>query len=215
MNIPNKLHFVWVGDESLCPHQYIETWRLYHPDYDIHIWGNKELQEYPWKNAAHIKMFVDKEIWAGVCDIMRWEILRDEGGITLDVDSICLSKIPDWMSYCTAWACWEQERVRPGLIGASAIGSIPNTLLLNALVERLYLQKNLLDKPAWMTVGPLHLSETWRKTLDNSLTILPSHFFYPEHLSGVNYTGSGLIIAQQLWLTSKGGYKKISSDSAI
>jgi mannosyltransferase OCH1-like enzyme len=45
--IPKKLHFVWIGDESKRPDNCIQSWVKLNPDYEIIIWGNTELSEYP------------------------------------------------------------------------------------------------------------------------------------------------------------------------
>ena len=91
MVIPKKLHFVWVGDESKRPDNCINTWRHYHPDWEIKVWGNEEYQG-EWVNKAHMEQMWPREL-NGVADMMRYEILFNEGGITLDADSICLQSL--------------------------------------------------------------------------------------------------------------------------
>jgi hypothetical protein len=34
------------------------------------------------------------------------------------------------------------------------------------------------------------------------LTIYPSHYFIPTHLTGLKYQGSGPVFAEQLWATT-------------
>ena len=58
----------------------------------------------------------------GVADIMRYEILFNEGGIALDADSLCLRPLEDWVLESAAFAAWEHEHIRPGLIAAGAMG---------------------------------------------------------------------------------------------
>jgi len=57
----------------------------------------------------------------GVADIMRYEILFNEGGIALDADSLCLRPLEDWVLEPAAFAAWEHEHIRPGLIAAAAL----------------------------------------------------------------------------------------------
>ena len=49
----------------------------------------------------------------GVADIMRYEILFNEGGIALDADSLCLRPLEDWVLEPAAFAAWEHEHIRP------------------------------------------------------------------------------------------------------
>lgn len=54
----------------------------------------------------------------GVADMMRQEILYSEGGIVIDADSLCMQPLDEALLDCEAFACWESDMVRPGLIAA-------------------------------------------------------------------------------------------------
>ena len=92
--IPKILHFVWIGDESKIPNKCIQTWADKNPDYKISIWGNDELENRSWVNATHMMEMAKHEL-CGVADMMRYEIIYNEGGITLDADSVCLAPLED------------------------------------------------------------------------------------------------------------------------
>ena len=196
--IPRILHITWVGDPARCPNRCIQTWKDQHPDWTVRIWGNAELDGRPWINAEHMKAMATRE-WNGVADLMRWEILFAEGGVLVDADSFCLKPLPDWLLECEAFACWENELARPGLIAAGYFGSVAKTPFLASLIDDLHRQPTVIDRMAWESVGPLHLTETWKKTRYANLTILPSHFFIPRHFTGVEYTGGGPVYALQEW----------------
>lgn len=115
--IPKLLHVIWVGDESLCPDNCIETWRHHHPDWSFRLWDNDALGSRAWRNAEHMRAMSRQEV-NGVADLMRWEILAAEGGIVVDADSVCVRTLPEWLRECEAFACWENELDRPGLIAA-------------------------------------------------------------------------------------------------
>jgi mannosyltransferase OCH1-like enzyme len=59
---------------------------------------------------------------------------------------------------------------------------------------------------AWKTVGPQRLTDAYRRYQYSGLTILPSHFFIPEHFSGARYEGSGPVYAQQHWGSTRRSY---------
>ncbi len=200
--IPKKLHFVWVGDESKRPDNCINTWREKNPDYEVVIWGNERLRSYGWINAAHIKDMASHEL-CGVADLMRYEILYREGGIALDADSICLNPLEDWLLKPDAFAHWEQELTRPGLLGTVALGSVLENPFYGECIRLLKLKDSVVHDRAWKTTGPQHLTDLFRQT-GYDLTIYPSHYFIRDHFSGTHYSGTGHCFATQLWGSTKG-----------
>jgi mannosyltransferase OCH1-like enzyme len=195
--IEKKLHFVWIGDESKRPDHCIDTWRNLNPDYEIKIWGNEELKSRSWFNAKHIVDMAKYEL-CGVADMMRYEILYNEGGITLDADAVCLAPLEDWLLKPDAFAHWEQEITRPGLINVSVMGSIPENPFFGQCIENIRAKETVTDKKAWETTGPMLITETFHQT-KYPLTIYPSHYFSREHFSGQIYKGNGHVFATQFW----------------
>ncbi len=84
--IPKRLHIIWIGDEGKRPDAYIQTWMDHHPEWEFKLWGNRELLERPWINQHHMAAMAAQE-WCGVADLMRLEILYEEGGVVVDADS--------------------------------------------------------------------------------------------------------------------------------
>lgn len=41
--IPKTIHIIWIGDQRFIPIENIKTWRSLNQDFQIKIWGNKEL----------------------------------------------------------------------------------------------------------------------------------------------------------------------------
>jgi len=205
--IPKKLHFVWVGDESKCPHNCINTWQELNPDYKVKVWGNKEYESYNWINKPHMKEMWAKEL-NGVADIMRYEILYNEGGITLDADSICLRPLEDWLLEPNEFACWENEFVRPGLVAAGYLGSVQKSPFFGHIIEDLSKEPSVVNMMAWQSVGPLRVTKSWQET-KYPITVYPSHYFIPKHFSGIEYEGNGPVFASQLWGSTRQIYDQI------
>jgi len=205
--IPKVLHFVWVGDESKRPDKCISTWRVKNPDYQIKIWGNQELNNYHWVNSRHMKDMFSREL-NGVADIMRYEILYNEGGIALDADSVCLKSLEDWLLSPQAFACWEQELLRPNLIACGTMGSVAKNKFFRECILSLNKKETVINEMAWVSVGPTHLTNVFRET-SYPLTIYPSHFFTKTHYAGIEYNGTGHCFADQLWGSTL-GYDNIS-----
>ncbi|WP_424195630.1 glycosyltransferase [Ampullimonas aquatilis] len=208
--IPKTIHIIWVGDESQRPDNCIQTWIDHNPSWQVKVWGNDELANYGWVNANHLRDMAEKEL-NGVADLMRWEILYNEGGFVVDADSVCVRPLPDWLCENEAFACWENELARPGLIAAGYMASVALNRFIGQIILEIQNDVTVCDRPAWMSVGPQRLTQVWQACGYNNLTILPSHFFIPRHYSGKVYTGSGPIFAHQEWGSTVRGYEELHS----
>lgn len=213
--IPKKLHFIWVGDESRQPNNCIDTWRKAHPDWEVRVWGNDDLSGRDWINARHMNDMSKRE-WNGVADLMRWEILHEHGGIVCDADSICVRPLDDDLLDCPAFACWENEIARPGLIAAGYFGSEPANPFVKAIIDDIAAEPSVVHKMAWETVGPMRLTHCYRKFLYTPLQVYPSHYFIPRHFTGVEYSGSGPVYAKQMWGSTLRAYEHLhQADVAV
>lgn len=207
------IHIVWVGDESKRPDNCINTWRVMNPEWEVRVWGNDDYHNTEWINKAHMEHMWQYEL-NGVSDMMRWEILSKHGGFAMDADGICIRPLEDWLFQVDMFSCWENEKVRPGLLAAGycyvsrtqhpiieqIIHDIKNTPSVhNGDMER---------RMAWRTVGPLRLTHTVANNpnLHRFITVHPSYYFLPEHLSGAKYTGTGPVFAKQFWTSTHSNY---------
>jgi mannosyltransferase OCH1-like enzyme len=203
--IPKILHVIWVGDESKRPDNCIQTWVDLNPEWTVKVWGNEDLDNEAWVNARHMRAMWNKEL-NGVADLMRWEILYNEGGVVVDADSVCVRPLDDWLLEADAIACWENEICRPRLIACGFMGAVPGNAFIGQIVQDLSQRATVTDEMAWQTVGPLCLTTAYFKYRYTGLTILPSHFFIPDHFSGLHYEGSGVVYAKQEWASTHGSY---------
>lgn len=196
--IPKKMHFIWVGDETKRPNNCIETWRVRNPTWEIVIWGNDDLRDRGWINGRHMAQMSESEL-NGVADMMRWEIVYEQGGFVIDADSICTRSLDDDLLDCEAFTCWENEIARPGLLAAGYFASVPNNPFVGQIILDIHNEETVIDRMAWETVGPQRLTDTYRDNRYHGLRIYPSHYFIPQHFSGILYDGPGRIYAHQLW----------------
>lgn len=227
--IPRTLHFVWVGNERERPDNCIATWREAHPDFEIRVWGNNEWENGDWRLRRHMQEMAESGQLYGVADLMRWEILERHGGFALDCDSVCLKRLPDWIFACDSFTCWENELECPGLLANGYVATKPGNPLVGHLIDKLAASPSVAWRPkrwyqrkrkrlsAWKTTGPLAWTNAFHETGYESLTILPSHFFCPNHPSGHQYKGSGPVYCHQLFGSTAGSiyddlYKRSTGD---
>ena len=209
--IPKTLHIIWVGDESKRPDNCIRTWVERNPGWTVTLWGNDDLANYGWYNARHMREMAPLEL-NGVADLMRWEILYNEGGFVVDADSSCTRPLDDWLLENEAFACWENEVVRPSLIAAGYVAAKAGNGFFGQIIKDIQAEPSVVHERAWKTVGPMRLTQAHRRYGYSELTILPSHFFIPEHFSGARYDGGGPVYARQYWGSTKGIYDSLHQE---
>jgi inositol phosphorylceramide mannosyltransferase catalytic subunit len=218
LSIPKKLHAVWVGDESKCPHQWLQTWRDKHPTWEFKLWGNAEYDSVPWRSKRQMDIFRACGEWNAVADLMRYEILCEHGGVYVDADSMCVRAFDDWLLDTRMFAAWENEIHRPGLVGTSYIGSVPQHPVLRAIIRKTSRMNSGMwrrawpnpfrweEFPAWKTVGPLFFTNMVLPFCPKDATILPSVLFFPKHHLDKEERKSSLIYARHEWGTTHKSY---------
>jgi mannosyltransferase OCH1-like enzyme len=206
--IPKIFHFIWVGDETKRPDNCIDTWRLHHPDWEVRVWGNDELNELTWLNRRHMEAMYGHQL-CGVADLMRWEILYAFGGLAFDADSVCLRPLDDELLDCPAFACWESEIARPGLIANCFMGAEPENPFIGKIITEIAAEPSVVHDMAWKTTGPQRLTDVYRRYSYSPLRIYPSHYFIPQHFTGTIYEGRDRIYATQLWGSTLQAYDNI------
>lgn len=212
--LEKTLHFVWVGDMDKCPDNFINTWKHFHKNWTIKIWTNTDLHNKDWINKKHMQDLWEAKSYCGIADLMRYEILLEHGGFAVDADFICVDTIPDWILTTNFVASYENEIARPGLIANGFMGALKQSPLLEKLIMEINRKKSVIyeyklgglirrKKRVWKMTGPAALTECLKNATE--VTRLPSHFFLPEHFTGIKYTGVGPVYSYQIWSTTKGG----------
>lgn len=223
MQIPRKLHIIWIGDEYPQPEACLASWREKHPSWEVRVWENRDLFQNQWINQTHIETLWRARKLAGVADLMRYEILYKEGGVYVDADSVCLRPLDDWLLEAEMFACWTNEFDRKRLVSNGFLGTVRANPFLRFVIERAAAKRNVLWRwswsrlqmvrmGAWRSVGPYHLTECIRLAKYDRITILPSHMFLPWHHRGRIYEGGGIVYADHFWGTTTKSYRAMREE---
>ena len=206
--IPKIIHQLWIGPKP-APTKFMDTWKEKNPVFEYIRWSEEELVK---RNMViECKNRVDEmEEINGKADIIRWEILYKYGGVFVDADSICIEPIDDVLMTKKCFAGWEQEELRPGLIATGTMGFPPKHPLVRHAID--HIKQNCVSvavtkKRAWITVGPMLLTNLYNTGFYKDLTIFPSYSFLPIHCTGKEYNGYGKIYAYQEWGSTKQNYE--------
>ncbi|EDV0264103.1 hypothetical protein YM80_004813 [Salmonella enterica subsp. salamae] len=202
--IPKIIHIIWIGDETKRPDTFINTWKYYNPDWEIMIWGNKQLKQNKWFNQDHINERFNAKEYTSVSDMMRYEILFKHGGFFVDADTVCTAPLESWLFDSQICMSMENEITRPGLIANCYIAAEPRSVLMAEIMMAIKEVPNIWSEPAWIVTGPKLLTDTVHRLKYTNLTLWPSHYFIPEHFTGENYLGNGHMFAKHIWGTTKG-----------
>jgi hypothetical protein len=189
----------------------MDTWRDKNPDFEYILWTEEEIKKRGFQFECIEAITKMTEI-AGVADIMRLEILYHYGGFYIDADSICLEPLDDYFVDKTAFACYENENVRKGLVANGNMGFSPKYPLCRDAID--WILKNdtcpaTTGLRAWALTGPVLLTNLLETGKYPDFSIFPSHCFLPSHFTGDKYEGHKKVYAFQLWGSTFYNYDKM------
>lgn len=91
MQIPQVIHYVWLGDEKTpTVNSVISSWKKKAKDFKIKEWNEKDLEPLAQSNAFFRDALDDKN-YSYASDVARLFILKNYGGLYLDTDEILLT----------------------------------------------------------------------------------------------------------------------------
>lgn len=203
MKIPKILGHIWIGPHE-APTQWLDTWKEKHPDWTYRLYDNEFLNSFKFKNQHLIDTYLELELYAGVADLMRYEILYEYGGLIAEADSICYLNTEELFTDSCAYTVYENEFVRGKLV-SPILACEPNNPFVGKLIEELSnLSIKDLNEP-WKTTGNLFVAQMIEK-YNPDITIFPSHYFIPVHFEGLAYSGNDKIYCKQLFGTTRSSY---------
>lgn len=94
--IPHVIHQIWLGGPPPDWFQgYADSWRRHHPDWEYKLWT--EETRFDFENRD---LFERAPSYAMKADILRYEILANEGGLYVDADFECHRPLDALIEQC-------------------------------------------------------------------------------------------------------------------
>jgi inositol phosphorylceramide mannosyltransferase catalytic subunit len=130
--IPKVIHRLWLGADPVPAdfERYGETWARHHPEWEMRLWTDDNLP--PLSCQALIDGMPG---FKSRYDMVRYELLRQFGGVIVDLDMEALRPIDPLLGGVRAFVCRETGKERR--IGTQIIGAEPRHPLLERAVGEL------------------------------------------------------------------------------
>jgi len=184
--IPKVIHFIWLGRPM--PKWYsevIDDWRQKNPSFDINIWGNEKSENFIKDKHSH-KTFSKSKNFGIKSDVLRYEILKQEGGLYVDTDFLCLSsefdKFHDAFSFYAGICLEKPVQMNNGIMASAPNHPIIDMCIKNASEETFMnigceQTRVLYQTGPWLLTSAIlhHLKHNEQK----DIIIMPSQTFHP------------------------------------
>jgi hypothetical protein len=168
--IPRVVHRIWLGEDEVPEifETYADTWRRHHPDWEMRLWRDADLP--PLSCQAEI----DKtRRFKSRYDMIRLELLRQFGGVVIDLDVEPLRPLDPLLGGVRAFVGRASSGDR---VGNQVIGAVPGHPLLEHAVARLRETAGTASN-ASLEAGPAFLSQVVRERPED-VTVFPRDTFY-------------------------------------
>lgn len=206
MNIEKKMTQIWIGPRP-APMKWMNTWKDKHPEWEYSVFTQKDLESRKFYNQHLIEYYYSRNLFSGVSDLIRYELLYERGGFFPEADFLCLENTDELFTspadHC--YTCYEQENIRPGYV-QPILACNPGNAFVKQLIDELHVLYPMQLSPyPWESTGNAWLSRVIPK-YNPKITIWPSYYFIPEHYDrSQKYQGTEKIYAKHLWGSTGGG----------
>jgi len=190
--IPKTIHFIWLGQP--LPdwyHSNIKDWSMKNPDFNIKVWDNESSYVF-MQHKETFTNFEKSKSFGIQSDILRYEILKYEGGLYVDTDFLCVSDkfnvLHDNFSFYAGICLEKQTQLNNGIM-ACAPGHPIVELCVESVkdpdLEQSYMQIHCDQTRVLYQTGPWLLTRCLWQYLNqpdcevDQLFIAPSQTFHP------------------------------------
>lgn len=187
--IPAIIHFIWLGSELPSEAEAsINSWKSHHPGWEVKVWTDADLNNFPWTSDRIKKCFESAENYAEKADILRLEVLYQFGGIYSDIDVVCLKPFHDLIrldlhffagievNYVSS-VTKNPLHIGTAILGSARGGQTVKYCLDNILGFAEHRNVHILNR-----TGPGLCSRSAVNSIENDsekIVLLPSSYFYP------------------------------------
>lgn len=128
IKIPKIIHYCWFGQGEMTDKekQWIQSWKIKCPDYDIKLWNETN---YDIHKCKYMEEAAKCGKWSFVTDYVRLDVLYQYGGIYFDTDVELLKCFDDLLQYDGFIGFESLDRINSG----QAIGAVAGNEIIRDL----------------------------------------------------------------------------------
>jgi hypothetical protein len=190
----------------------MQSWPEKHPGWEYTIYDNDFLTGYPFRLRKLIDEYFWRGLYAGVQDMMRYEILYEFGGFLADADAICLHPVDDLLTRQCAYTVYDRPEGDQFRGVCPVLACAPGNPFLKEVIDRLATREPWELRKAEVSTGNRFLMSVIRDVMPGpeQLQIWPTHYFIPWHKSDPDtyYSGPDKVYAEQKWASSMYAYNR-------
>lgn len=160
--IPRVIHFIWIGPRPFPPLsvENIRTWIAKNPDWKVKFWTDRDrpppcngmevckVDEFPFLFLKHF--FNESQNYGEKSDILRFEILYQEGGVYVDHDANCLRSFDNLHRGFDFYCCLEMPHPPMAghniTTGIGVLGSRPGHPVIKQVIDLISKRWNKIGK---------------------------------------------------------------------
>ena len=233
--IPPVIHFIWLGPKHFPPQsvENVRTWIAQNPGWKVKLWTDRDrMPPCEGMELMHVKdfsfcalgrQFDESENWGEKSDILRYEILFQEGGVYVDHDANCLQSFTGMHKgydfYCGLEAPHEPFVGRNITCGNGVIGSRPQHPTVKGVIDHIAHRWDMLKEKfrgndpyskieIVMQRTYIALTDCLMDTLNregNTDIVLPAGYFFAK-------SGIPSVFSQHFYATSWDDFRHKKSD---
>jgi hypothetical protein len=179
MNIPKKIHQIWIGPK-VFPEKYVEmtaNMKAMHPDWEYKLWSHDEIFNDLYADDIYLQAYIKEPEtfkWAFITDRIKLLLLKDFGGVYIDVDAkyvksfdIVMDKLEEKHTFFAGMKTYD---VQYSLIECAVYGAAPNSRLINLCLD-------FYQDTRWAH-GCMDFSNVVIQNLEDDALLLNSKYFY-------------------------------------
>jgi mannosyltransferase OCH1-like enzyme len=139
------------------------------------------------------------------------ELLNEYGGAMFGADAMALRPVDELFDdpVHTAFACYENEQMRGDLL-TPILAAAPNNPILQAMIDRIFFTEDVASGEPWKVTGNQLVTDMYRDHAWTTLKVFPSHYFIPNHYTGVEYRGEDKPYADHQWGSTTNSYVDVT-----
>tara|TARA_B100000513_G_C11899820_1_gene185035 strand:- start:197 stop:814 length:618 start_codon:yes stop_codon:yes gene_type:complete len=184
--IPKIIHQIWIGPKPIPAHckKFSQEMMEMHPEWEYHLWGNELFKE-RYKNDKFLQNYIkDPNLykWAHISDRLRLLLLRDFGGVYVDVDAkpirpfdVILEKCSNEHTFFAGIKKYHEDENSDWILDCTVYGSSINSRAVQIALQT-YTNIN------WANGGKMFSDEIIKNT-DSDILVLGKDYFYSNEIN--------------------------------